>query len=893
MSNEAKDEKPKEAKKLSLGGKLQLKGGAAPSIAAVEPSSVVGTVKQSFTHGRSKTVAVEVKRKRDPAPGEAKPASASAPPTTTSTTSNGQTLVGLSEQGRSRSAVIRTLTNEERAARVQALRGAIDDERQREAEQRDAPAAQSTGPRPGDIVTRDKPTQGMSADSLRARELEELRQIQEFEKQQAKEIEAKRVEDQQSKTKKEDTVAPRALIVPKGMKRADEEEDDAPRAKRRTAGKVAAAPVAPPKRDNSNANKGRNSGKVMLSQIQVSGESGEVEVMQRTRSLASARRAREKQMRQMMTKEQLKIVRDIVIPEFITVQELSNRMAERAGDVIKSLMKLGVMATITQTIDADTAELVASEFGHRFTRVAEADVEIGLDQTQEKAEDLLPRAPVVTIMGHVDHGKTSLLDSIRKTNVVSRESGGITQHIGAYQVQIPKGKITFIDTPGHAAFTEMRARGANVTDVVILVVAANDGVKPQTVEAITHAKAANVPIIVAINKCDLPAADANRVRQELLQHDIQVEEMGGETLSVEVSAKTGKNLDKLLETILLQAEVLDLKANPNRSCKGVVIEAQMDKGRGAVATVLVQQGTLKTGDILVSGTELGRVRAIVNDLGKNLEQALPAQPVEVLGLGGVPLAGDDFVVVATEARAREISDFRKRRRLASRQVASATKSSLEEMFTNIREGVAKEVPVLIKGDVQGSVEAIRGALDKLAGDNTEVKVKVLDATVGAISESDVILAKASNALIIGFNVRANPQARDLAKRDNVDIRYYSIIYNILDDVKGMLSGLLSPDLREKFLGYATILQVFNITKAGKIAGCKITEGIVKRGAKVRLLRDSVVIHEGMLKTLKRMKDEVKEVREGYECGMAFENYDNIQEGDQIECFEVEEVARQL
>ncbi|MDX1921707.1 MAG: translation initiation factor IF-2 [Alphaproteobacteria bacterium] len=887
MSNEAKDEKPKEGKKLSLGGKLQLKGTAAP----VEPAAVVGTVKQSFTHGRSKTVAVEIKRKRDPAPGETKPAQTSTAPTTTSTTSNGQTLVGLSEQGRSRSAVIRTLTNEERAARVQALRGAIDDEKQREEEMRNAPPTAQTGPRPGDIVTREK-SSGMSADTLRARELEELRQIQEFEKQQAKDIEAKRIEEE-SKRKKEEPQ--RAQILPKGMKRtSDDDEDDAPRAnKRRTAGKVAAPAAAPTKRDT-NTGKGRNSGKVMLSQIQLSGADGEVEVMQRTRSLASARRAREKQMRQMMSKEQVKIVRDIVIPEFITVQELANRMAERAGDVIKSLMKLGVMATITQTIDADTAELVASEFGHRYTRVAEADVEIGLDQqTAEKAEDLLPRAPVVTIMGHVDHGKTSLLDAIRKTNVVARESGGITQHIGAYQVEIPKGKITFIDTPGHAAFTEMRARGANVTDIVILVVAANDGVMPQTVEAITHAKAANVPIIVAINKADLPTADANRVRQGLLQYDVQVEEMGGETLSVEVSAKTGKNLDKLLETVLLQAEVLDLKANPNRTCKGVVIEAQMDKGRGAVATILVQQGTLRTGDIVVSGIEQGRVRAIVNDHGKNLDEAMPAQPVEVLGLGGVPLAGDDFVVVASEARAREITDFRKRRKLASKQVASATKSSLEEMFTNIREGVAKEVPVLIKGDVQGSVEAIRGALDKLAGDSTEVKVKVLDATVGAISESDVILAKASNALIIGFNVRANPQARDLAKRDAVDIRYYSIIYNILDDVKGMLSGLLAPDLREKFLGYASILQVFNITKAGKVAGCKVTEGIVKRGAKVRLLRDSVVIHEGMLKTLKRMKDEVKEVREGYECGMAFENYDNIQEGDQIECFEVEEVARQL
>jgi translation initiation factor IF-2 len=568
-------------------------------------------------------------------------------------------------------------------------------------------------------------------------------------------------------------------------------------------------------------------------------------------------------------------------------------MAERGGDVIKALMKLGVMATITQSIDADTAELVAAEFGHRIKRVAESDVEIGLQDSQESSETLVTRAPVVTIMGHVDHGKTSLLDAIRQTAVASREAGGITQHIGAYQAETPRGKITFIDTPGHAAFTEMRARGARVTDVVVLVVAADDGIMPQTVEAITHAKAAGVPILVAINKMDLPAADPNKVRQALLQHDIQVEEMGGETLSVEVSAKTKKNLDKLLETILLQAEVLDLKANPARTAKGVVIEAEIDKGRGAVATVLVQQGTLKVGDIFVTGHQWGRVRALVNDHGKNVETAGPAEPVVVLGLTGAPLAGDDFAVVDSEARAREISDFRLRKKRASMQVATATKSSLEEMFSNIRAGTSKILPVLIKADVQGSLEAIRGALEKAAGDNTEVRVKVLDSGVGAISESDVTLAKASNGFIIGFNVRANPQARERATRDGVDIRYYSIIYNIIDDVKQMLSGLLAPEMREKFLGYAQILQVFNITKVGKVAGCKVTEGVVKRGAKVRLLRDDVVIHEGTLKTLKRVKDEVKEVREGFECGMAFENYDDIKDGDRIECFEIEEIARQL
>jgi translation initiation factor IF-2 len=867
--SEPKEDKSGAKKTLSLGGKLELKKAPDHPVGA---GGSLSTVKQSFTHGRSKTVAVEVKRKRDAEPG--KPAGPQG--TTTTTTSQGQTLIGLTEQGRARSATIRQLTSEERAARIQVLKEALEEEKKTENAPTTQPAGQS-GPRPGDPVVRDHGT-----DSLRARELEELRQIEELEKKKAAEEEQKLKENAGAKRKEF------GLRLPGGAT-TEEEEEEAPRrgaGRSRTAGKAAA-----PSRRGAGQDRRQSSGKVNLSQIRV-GE-GEVEIVERTRSMASARRAREKEKRRMAATEPQKILRDVVIPEVITVQELSNRMAERGGDVIKALMKLGVMATITQSIDADTAELVAAEFGHRIKRVAESDVEIGLQDSQESVETLVSRAPVVTIMGHVDHGKTSLLDAIRQTAVASREAGGITQHIGAYQAETPKGKITFIDTPGHAAFTEMRARGAKVTDVVVLVVAADDGIMPQTIEAITHAKAAGAPILVAINKMDLPAANPSRVRTDLLQHDIQVEEMGGETLSVEVSAKTKKNLDKLLETILLQAEVLDLKANPARSAKGVVIEAEVDKGRGAVATVLVQQGTLKVGDIFVTGIEWGRVRALVNDHGKNVETAGPAEPVVVLGLTGAPLAGDDFAVVESEARAREISDFRLRKKRASLQVATATKSSLEEMFSNIRAGTSKILPVLIKADVQGSLEAIRGALEKAAGDNTEVRVKVLDSGVGAISESDVTLAKASNGFIIGFNVRANPQARERATRDAVDIRYYSIIYNIIDDVKQMLSGLLAPEMREKFLGYAQILQVFNITKVGKVAGCKVTEGVVKRGAKVRLLRDDVVIHEGTLKTLKRVKDEVKEVREGFECGMAFENYDDIKDGDRIECFEIEEIARQL
>ena len=580
-----------------------------------------------------------------------------------------------------------------------------------------------------------------------------------------------------------------------------------------------------------------------------------------------------------------------VIPEVITVQELANRMAEKSADVIKKLMALGVMATINQPIDADTAQIVVEEMGHKFKRVADSDVEEGLNGPKDTAEDLLPRAPVVTVMGHVDHGKTSLLDALRETNVVAREAGGITQHIGAYQIEVAGGqKITFIDTPGHEAFSEMRARGAKVTDIVVLVVAANDGIMPQTIEAIRHAQAAEVPIVVAINKIDLPAADPMRVKTELLQHGIAVEEMGGECLCAEVSAKKRLNIEKLVEAILLQAEILDLKANPNRQGEGSVIEAKMEKGRGSVATILVQNGTLKVGDVFIAGKEWGHVRAMFNEHGKKIHEAGPATPVEVLGLQGTPSAGDNFIVVKDENQAKEVTSYRIRKEREAKLVKSA-KSAMEQMLDKIKSGESKHLSVIIKADVQGSVEAIEGTITKLSND--EVSVQVLHSAVGPISESDVTLAKASNAFIIGFNVRAIPQARDMARRDGIDIRYYSIIYDVADDVKKGLEGLLSPEVKEKLLGYAEIRNVFNITGVGKVGGCMVTEGMVKRGAKVRLLRDNVVIHDGNMAQLKRFKEDVKEVREGYECGMSFENYNDIQVGDFIECYELETIAAKL
>jgi len=588
---------------------------------------------------------------------------------------------------------------------------------------------------------------------------------------------------------------------------------------------------------------------------------------------------------------QEKIIKEVIIPEIITVQELANRMAEKSSEVIKKLMSLGVMATINQAIDADTAQIVVEEMGHKFKRVAESDVEEGLTGPADTEADLLPRAPVVTVMGHVDHGKTSLLDALRETNVAAREAGGITQHIGAYQITLGNGqKITFIDTPGHEAFSEMRARGAKVTDIVVLVVAANDGIKPQTVEAIRHAQAANVPIVVAINKIDLPGADPMKVKTELLQHGIAVEEMGGESLCAEVSAKKRINIDKLVEAILLQAEILDLKANPNRAAEGVVIEAKMEKGRGNVATVLVQNGTLRVGEVCIAGKEWGHVRAMFNENGKKVFEATPAAPVEVLGLQGTPAAGDDFIIVKDENQAREVTSYRIRKEREAKLVKSA-KSAMEQMLDKIKSGESKQLAVIIKADVQGSIEAIEGTITKLSND--EVSVHVLHSAVGPISESDVTLAKASDAFIIGFNVRAIPQARDMARRDGIDIRYYSIIYDVADDVKKGLEGLLSPELREKFLGYAEIRNVFNITGVGKVGGCMVTEGMVKRGAKVRLLRDNVVIHDGSLAQLKRFKEDVKEVKEGYECGMSFENYNDIQVGDYIECYEIETIAAKL
>jgi translation initiation factor IF-2 len=580
-----------------------------------------------------------------------------------------------------------------------------------------------------------------------------------------------------------------------------------------------------------------------------------------------------------------------VVPEVITIQELANRMAERGVDVIKYLMKDGEMHKITDVIDADTAQLVAEEFGHTVKRVSEADVEEGFIGADDYAEDLASRAPVVTIMGHVDHGKTSLLDAIRATNVVSQEAGGITQHIGAYQVETPSGqKITFIDTPGHEAFTAMRQRGAQVTDIVVLVVAADDGVKPQTMEAINHAKAAGVPMIVAINKVDKQGADPQRVRTELLSHEIVVESLGGDTLEIEVSALKKTGLDKLLEAIALQAEVLELTANPDRPAEGVIVEAKLERGRGPVGTALIQRGTLRLGDLIVAGSAYGRVRALINELGDQVKEAGPSVPVEVLGFDSAPEAGDQFAVVENEARAREITDYRARER-RKRLAVAGQRGSLEQMMSNLKTAGTKEFTLLVKGDVQGSVEAIVAALDKMGTD--EVRARIVHAGVGGITESDVGLAATSGAVVLGFNVRANAQAREAAERDGVEIRYYAVIYDLVDEVKQAMSGLLAPTRREAFLGNAEILEVFTISKVGKVAGCRVTEGKVERGAQVRLIRDNVVIHEGKLSTLKRFKDEVREVTAGQECGMAFEGYQDMRPGDVIECFQVEHIQRTL
>jgi translation initiation factor IF-2 len=873
MSDATEQEQKRPLTLARTGARLELRKG-------VE----TGQVRQSFSHGRSKAVTVEVRKKRmigagvpdlgrpEPALTVAREAAPTARP-------------HPGEPARRPVVIPRALTAEERAGRVRAVQDAhkADEEARRRAALVEADRRRQEEQRAAEEARRRAENEArarVEEEEARRRAADESRKRSEDEAQRRKEEESRReVAERAGKA----AAAKVAALAAAGKVAIPAEEEEGPAgAPRRGARPEIRRPAPPPRHEMR-----RRTGKITVTRA-LSGDEGE-----RMRSLASVRRARERERQRLHGGEQepVKVVREVVVPETITVQELSNRMAERGVDVIKALMRMGVMATINQVIDADTAELLVTEFGHRLRRVSEADVEVGLRGEEDPEETLRSRAPVVTVMGHVDHGKTSLLDALRETDVAAGEAGGITQHIGAYRVNLRSGQqITFIDTPGHQAFTAMRARGANVTDIVVLVVAADDGIMEQTVEAIRHAKAAHAPIIVAINKMDKEDARPERVRQELLQHDIVVEQLGGEVLDVEVSALKKTNLDRLEEAILLQSELLDLKANPDRPAEGVVLEAKLERGRGAVATVLIQRGTLRVGDIFVAGSEWGRVRALVDDHGQNQTEAGPSTPIEVLGLNGAPLAGDDFVVAENEGRARDIADFRQRRRRDA-SAALGGRGTLEQMFSRIAAGTAKELPIVVKSDVQGSLEAIIGSLDKIS--TSEVSIRVLHSAIGGINESDVILAKASDAVIIGFNVRANPQARSLARRDGVEIRYYSIIYNLIEDMRGALSGLLSPTLRERFLGNASIRDVFDITKVGKVAGCLVTEGTVRRGARVRLLRDDVVIHDGTLKTLKRFKDEVREVREGYECGMAFENYQDVQTGDVIECFEIEEVARTL
>jgi translation initiation factor IF-2 len=903
-------------KKLGLasksGGRLELR---APAAAGAD-----GQVRQSFSHGRTKTVQVEVRKTRLPGrPGAAPVAGPAAAPVAAKPAAASPAAPAAPKPATpGKPQVLRELTEEEKLARQRAIQTAIradveakrrDEAEAKRLEEEMARKAEEDAKRKVEEEARRK----VDAETAKKTDAEQKKKAED-ETRRMNEEEGRRREAASTAARPAAAAAAPAaapapapaptgpVLVPGTVMMAPRsaapgaaataDDDDRPRRPggmpgRPMPGRGAVpgrpAPRAPEGREDKNR---RQQGKMSVHQALDSEETI------RVRSLAAMKRAREKEKARLAAQgPQAKQVREVVVPEAITVQELANRMAERSVDVIKSLMKMGVMATINHPLDADTAELIVGEFGHKVKRVSEADVEIGLTGDTDTDEQLQPRAPVVTIMGHVDHGKTSLLDALRATDVAKHEAGGITQHIGAYKVTLKSGAaITFLDTPGHEAFTAMRARGAKVTDIVVLVVAADDGIQPQTVEAIAHAKAAQVPIIVAINKIDKTGVDPDRVRSELLQHEVALEGYGGDVLGVEVSAKTGKGLDKLEEAILLQTELLDLRANPERAAQGAIVEAKLERGRGSVATVLVQKGTIKVGDIFVAGEEWGRVRALIDDHGRQVVSAGPSTPVEVLGLTGTPQAGDDFQVVENENRAREVTEFRQRRTREQTATARA-RGTLEQMFNKIKEGEAKELAVVVKTDVQGSLEAIAGSLAKLRTD--EVAVRLLHGAVGGITEGDIALAKASQGLIVGFNVRANPQAREMAKRDGIEIRYYSIIYNVIDDIKAALSGLLSPSLREKFLGNAEIRQVFNITKVGKVAGCRVVEGMVKRGAKVRLLRDQTVIHEGTLKTLRRFKDEVREVQEGYECGMAFENYDDIREGDVIECFEVEEVARTI
>ena len=818
---------------------LGLRGGSRP-----------GNVKQSFSHGRTKNVVVETKRKRVvvPKPGAAKPTGAAA----TAGGDPSRRPAGISDAEMDR-----------RLKAVQAAKAREGEEAaQREAEE-----------------------QARAEERERRREEQEAKEREEREREEA--LKAKAEEEERQRLEAEEAArraaspaaADPVAEAPRGAKPAH--ADAGPR-------KAEREREQRPARVKGREDDGRRSGKLTLNQALRGGEGG------RQRSMAAMKRKQERARQKAMggNVEREKVVRNVNLPEAIMVSELANRMAERVGAVIKALMNNGMMVTQNQTIDADTAELIIEEFGHKAVRVSDSDVEDVIAQVEDKPADLQPRPPVITVMGHVDHGKTSLLDAIRNAKVVAGEAGGITQHIGAYQVQTPDGQsLTFLDTPGHAAFTSMRSRGAQVTDIVVLVVAADDAVMPQTVEAINHAKAAKVPMIVAINKIDKPAANPDKVRTDLLQHEVVVEKMSGDVQDVEVSAIKGTGLDALLEAIALQSELLELKANPNRAAQGAVIEAQLDVGRGPVATVLVQNGTLRQGDIFVVGEQWGKVRAMENDKGERVTEAGPSVPVEVLGLNGTPEAGDVLNVVETEAQAREIATYREKLARDKRAAAGAA-TTLEQLMANAKaDESVSELPILVKADVQGSAEAIVQAMDKIG--NEEVRVRVLHSGVGAITETDVGLAEASGAPIIGFNVRANASARNTANQKGVEIRYYSIIYDLVDDVKKAASGLLSAEIKETFIGYAEIKDVFKVSNVGKVAGCLVTEGVARRSAGVRLLRDNVVIHEGTLKTLKRFKDEVSEVQSGQECGMAFENYDDIRPGDVIEIFERQEVTRTL
>ncbi|MDN3275696.1 translation initiation factor IF-2 [Frankia sp. RB7] len=891
------DTKTPDDKKLSVPSKTL----------SLKPRVETGTVRQSFSHGRSKQVVVEKRGKRridgSPEPQAptvvAKPAPAAPAPAPSRPAPPRNAGSGV---------VLRTLTEDERSARASALADAkvreVEERRQAEEE-----AQRRTVREAAERAERD------AAESRRKAEEERHRHEDEAKRKAETEAKKRFGEGEQAASAPRPAAAAPATSAPRPAPTttrpgatttarpatttarpgipaarapgvaAGPDEDDGPRQIRRGPG-GAARPVVAPKpthKPGPQKERGRLTVVTALNADEV-----------RERSIASFRRRTQRLKGHVSNEPKEKLIREVIIPEAITIQELANRMAERAVEIIRMLMKQGAIHKITDVIDADTAQLIAEELGHTVKRVAASDVEEGLFDATDDSTDTETRSPVVTVMGHVDHGKTSLLDALRHANVVSGEAGGITQHIGAYQVLSPESgkKITFIDTPGHAAFTAMRARGAKVTDIVVLVVAADDGVMPQTVEAINHAKAARVPIIVAINKIDKPDARPERVRTELLQHEVQVESFGGDVVDVEVSAKNKTNLDKLLEMIALQADILDLKTNSERPAEGTVIEAKLDRGRGPVATVLVQRGTLRVGDIIVAGAEMGRVRALISDQGETVPEAGPSVPVEVLGFNGPPEAGDRLAVVENEARARQVTSYRahQKRENAAASI-SGMRGSLEQMMSQLKTAGRKEFPLIIKADVQGSLEAILGSLEKLGTD--EVAARILHAGVGGISESDVTLAEGFNAAIIGFSVRANKEAAAAAKRNGIEIRYYNIIYDLVDDVKKAMSGLLAPTLRETMLGNASILEIFNISKVGKVAGCRVTDGTVERGANVRLIRDNVVVHEGKLSTLKRFKDEVKEVQSGQECGMAFENYHDMRAGDVIECYRVETIQRSL